>query len=124
MRNARFWVYINGGPVKLTLKPGQKLEWSEAHMTDEGWRSEYHSWEHGGDFVWSSMNCLELDCDGRLDRYGDWSCPLENLKSGHVVTPWDGASREEVECYADVVYPEWQKESASQRDYAAEAAGY
>ena len=36
-REARFWVYVNGGPVKLTLYPGQRLRWGRASSHDEGW---------------------------------------------------------------------------------------
>lgn len=34
--NIRFWEFINGDHVKLTLQPGQRLAWDQFERTDEG----------------------------------------------------------------------------------------
>lgn len=124
MRNARFWVYINGGPVKLTLKPGQRLEWSEAHTTDEGWSSESHTWEYEDNFVIEHIEHDGCDCDGRLTRVSSWLCNVELLTSGQQPFWTDELSASERELWDEVVYPLWERVSSSQRDYAAEAMGY
>jgi hypothetical protein len=35
-RNARFWMYLERGLVKITLKRGQRLDWEESYPTEEG----------------------------------------------------------------------------------------
>lgn len=124
MRNARFWVHINGGPVKITLKPGQRLEWSEGHYTDEGWSSEGHVWEYEDHFVFEHIEHDGCDCDGRLTQVSSWLCNVELLKAGHKPYCDEWLTAEEREFYVEVVYPQWQRVSANQRDYAAEAMGY
>lgn len=118
MRNARFWVYLNGnGPVKLTLKPGQRLQWGRAWSHDEGWSSESESWEYD-DEIRAVVNEWQedgTDCDGRLTRYGTRYCPVELLQSGNAHDDTD---------YTDIIYPAWQRGECGQRDYTAEAAGY
>jgi hypothetical protein len=44
--NARFWDNFHGDLVKITLKPGQTLSWSESHPTDEGYNSEAVTYIH------------------------------------------------------------------------------
>lgn len=124
MRNARFWVYINGGPVKLTLRPGQRLSWHRAWSHDEGWSSESHTWEYEDHFVIEYIENDGTDCDGRLTQVSSWLCNVELLKSGHKPFCDEWLTAEEREFYVDVVYPQWERVSASQRDEFAEAMGY
>jgi hypothetical protein len=123
--NARFWVYINGGPVKLTLKPGQALSWSRGGRTEEGWSRESESWEWDGEdwpgvlrHAWLSEG---RDCDGYLSHDGEDICRRAGLRSGdfpcldYCENPaaWDG-----------VRWPAWEKVRSWQRDEYAELAGY
>ncbi len=112
-RNARFWVYINGGPVRLTLKPGQSLEWDRWSRTDEGWSYEYECWLFSGDKVYRVSDDDGEDCDGRLSHSYKTVVDLKDLASGSP----DGT-------VAGVFYPLWSRVKASQRDYSAEAMGY
>lgn len=110
--NARFWVRINGSPVKLTLRPGEELSHAYGRSTDEGWYRRQDVWHFDGATVGCNWFEDQLDCDGRLDRYGTYSCRLSDLKA-----------LESQDDYT-VVYPRWSHANSSQRDYAAEAAGY
>jgi hypothetical protein len=110
--NARFWEYVNGDYVKVTLAPGQGLEWHASERTEEGWRSEYKRWVHDGERVLCDVVTAERDCDGRLDRSWEGCCFLTELLYQ--------------EAYGDesVMVPRWRELSRGQRDYEAEKAGY
>ena len=123
--NARFWVFWNGGPVKITLKPGQSLSVSQGRTHEEGWSSESETWEHEGDGVRSSWENDGRDCDGRLTQRGSAFCPLDKLDD--VVPYWlsaEDATAADRETWADVLYPDWQDAERSQYDEYAELAGY
>jgi hypothetical protein len=108
--NARFWEWINGGRVKITLRPQQTLEWQRCEPADEGWHSLRQRWTHDGDGVENEYISESLDCDGRFDSGGESRCPLADLAT--------------VEAGDGFMVPDWQKADAWQRDHAAEAAGY
>jgi len=118
--NARFWVYINGSPVKLTLKPYQILSWCEWYRTSEGSHAEVRTWEFYGDRVTELMSTTDYDCDGRLDQDRLFGCPVDLLRAREPYP--DDSPRDEV--WSWVMWPAWERISASQRDYAAEEAGY
>jgi hypothetical protein len=42
VRNARFWVEVNGGVAKLTLRPGEEVAW---HPRPEGWGTGWRGLE-------------------------------------------------------------------------------
>ena len=110
MTNARFWIFVNDGPVQITLKPGQRLSWSEFHRHEEGWSSQSLSWEYDGRTITHEYDLDGADCDGRLSSGGVTICSLEDLLSGNEL---DG-----------VTFPRWEHADSFQRDYAAESAGY
>lgn len=113
-RNARFWDYVNGSNVRLTLRPGQSVRWSSGIVRhDEGWSSESREWAHTGNTVVSETSSSGRDCDGRLVQFGAAECSLDRLSA--VPADEYGPSR-----------PDWKriKEACGQRDYTAEAAGY
>lgn len=116
--NARFWVYWNETWCKITLRPGETLELSEAHNHDEGWRSTVETYEHDGERVNYSIDTDGTDCDGRLSASRNGYCELGQLMD---VLPNEYLIEDG---NADVMRPNWQEGSASQRDYAAEASGY
>lgn len=111
-RKARFWTLAHGSPVKLTLRPGQKLTFGYADRTDEGWTTYGETVTHAGDVVLCDRYDYGVDCDGRSSQESLSSCPLPELMAGNA--DFDTA----------IVWPAWRRESASQRDHTAEAAGY
>ena len=113
-RNVRFWVYANGTDVRLTLKPGQTLQWEQGGPTDEGWSSNWEQWtydEYEGrvEREWCHSG---RDCDGRHEQGGTDDCPFHELE---YYPPGE---------WSDVPLPKWERVSSGQRDYTAEAAGY
>ena len=115
-RNARFWVWENGAPVKLTLRPGQSLAWASGGPTDEGWHRDETRWFYPADepFVYRAWCSDGADCDGRLTRAGEDRCYLPALRHPHHTDPDDPS----------ICYPRWEELSASQRDQFAEMMGY
>lgn len=116
-KNARFWTFINGGPVKLTLRPGQSLSHSRFAHTDEGWSRESYTWTHHGDRIESAWCEDGRDCDGQLTRRGTGFAQLDKLGENPAWPPDDPNM-------AGVLWPEWEDVETSQRDEFAELAGY
>jgi hypothetical protein len=114
MRNVRFWDFINGGPVKLTLRPDQILRHYQSEPTDEGWRSEENSWEYiaAEGRVLSDYCSDGVDCDGRLSYGGQRYFYVFDASAGGEL---DG-----------IRYPAWERVERNEwrRDWQAEAAGY
>jgi hypothetical protein len=120
MRNARFWIWYQPGDcwVKLTLKPGQSLSvtWGGPH--EEGYSYSAETYEFDGQDVICECTTQACDCDGRLDTRVDLICHLDDLRSRDVFA--DSG----LEDSRGILAPEWNKVTAFQRDYTAEAAGY
>lgn len=120
-RNARFWTYTNGSPVKITLRRGQRLAWEQGFPTDEGWHYESNVWEQTEDDEVSLQTHTEgRDCDGKSSNGCDLVCSLDQLSEVC-------ASEEDYRDYYRgqlIKYPAWEKKDGYQRDYTAEAAGY
>jgi len=115
---ARFWVYANGGPVKITLAPGCSLSWSSGGACDEGYSYEQYRWENCRDSVTEEFYSSARDCDGRTEHSVEYECTRERLLLGNLPRPdaapfWDG-----------VRWPDWKIVDSCRRDHAAEAAGY
>ena len=114
--NARFWAYVNTGPVKIALRPGQSLTWDTWSRTEEGWSAESCTWTHHGDHITREWGADGVDCDGRLSSGGSNDCPLPDLHTGNEPYACDGEG---------IRYPAWGiNEDSYRRDYQAEAAGY
>lgn len=109
---ARFWIFENGGDVRLSLKDGQTVSHVTARSTEEGWQWSAVRYTRRGDWVICEAESAERDCDGRLDRSSVTRCHVRELERGY---------HNEID---DIHYPRWRRVSAGQRDYAAEAAGY
>lgn len=109
---ARFWTYENGSPARLSLKDGQDLSHFTFRSTEEGWHSSYVRYVRRGDWIICESEQSGRDCDGRLDRNSVTRCHVCELARGY---------HDEND---DIHFPNWQKVSEGQRDYAAEAAGY
>lgn len=117
--NARFWISCHGSSVKLTLRPGQVLEFTEGGPHDEGFSYTHERFEFDGDVLTSQTSTRSRDCDGPHESYGDYVCPVHKLKA-HVPC-------REYRTWVDgelVRFPDWERVSAHQRDHYAEAMGY
>ena len=122
--NVRFWVFWNGGFVKITLKPGQRLDAASGGPTEEGYSYTSESWEHCGDHVECSAASDGADCDGRHSSYQEYHCRMRDLRRGgdrwDRVESWTrGESRPKL-----IQVPDWMPGEYRQRDYSAEAMGY
>lgn len=110
---ARFWVWHNGGWVKLSLKAGQELRHDYIYPTDEGYRAESNTWVNESGCVRWCWHTQETDCDGRHADGGELVCKVEDLAK--MMPAWDNET---------IRRPEWNVEEKYSRDFAAEAAGY
>lgn len=112
--NARFWVYHNGW-VKLTLKPGQKLNHTFSCLTDEGYVTQAETYSHDGTYVYSDMFETGRDCDGPYSRSTMVRCHISSLK--------DNPSED---IFGEIApdRPFWERVDSWQRDIFAEEMGY
>lgn len=117
-RPARFWVWVNGGWVRLSLLPGECLSWRSFRYTDEGWSEVFNTWHHHFRAVRWEWSESALDCDGRIDRGGEMVCPIGQLSDRDVYSLCDADENR------GILAPEWEPVERYQRDHAAEAAGY
>lgn len=116
---ARFWDYINGSWVKLTLKPGQRIQHEQRGQHDEGWWIRQSAWVFDGNEVVSDTVDDGTDCDGRLSRGMKLACPVERLFSRIQTLPYAPNMG-----HGAIGLPDWAKIQSGQRDHTAEAAGY
>jgi len=86
VRNVRFWIFPRSTPVKLTLRPGQTLTYSECHRTEEGFSgtSERLTYDAEQGLVFSEWVTEGRDCDGYLSHSGTKCFKVENASAGHV----------------------------------------
>jgi hypothetical protein len=152
--NARFWELVHTGWVKLTLKPGQRMEHVTGGYHDEGWSREVDQWEYIPDGEWADVPTFKYarqdgipgpvivrheyhdgtDCDGRHSSMVTSFAALDALRAepcvgeGPPVLEIDYRGRRHwVQSWVDLpgmFRPDWQRADASQRDYTAEAMGY
>lgn len=117
---ARFWAWVNDGPVKLSIQPGDRWTHCIGGPNEEGYSWTEESWEHLGDVVERVTYTQALDCDGRLDTEYTDECPIGPEDLFHH--PY--GRRFDPEEPGQILFPNWQGKAASQRDYEAEKAGY
>jgi len=116
--NMRFWLRTNSGFVKITVSPKRVITWHEFYQTEEGYHSEVQTAWIEDDKVYHRVYTDSQDCDGRTSGTSLYVCPSESLA---VREPFN--SRYDYTCQG-IYLPNWERVSESQRDYAAEAAGY
>jgi hypothetical protein len=109
-KNLRFTVYYRGSPVKITLKPNQRLNHFEGKQTEEGYQCYGTVLEHLGHGVRRQITSWGRDCDGRWSSRDDEYCAAENLYA-------------EENYYGDKI-PRWEGLGSTNYDQYAEAAGY
>jgi hypothetical protein len=105
----RFYTWINQSPVRLALRDGQSITHYKCEETEEGYHDDLVTWWREGDTIFCQHDSSGRDCDGRV------SSSRLCVSSGDDL---DANIQEEAS------YPHWTRVNASQRDYAAEAAGY
>ena len=129
-RNARFWESVNGGWVKLTLRPDEYLYTREGGAHDEGYsvtNTEYH---YDGKTVTRESHTDSRDCDGRTSHTTLVECRVRKLatRAPYVDSYFVATARaphDETYCpHPGAMLPAWERVSSRQRDYAAEAMGY
>lgn len=109
-RTARFWTWVNGGWVKLSLRYDRDLRVCYGGQTDEGHSACETTWTHTGDGVLEEWADWGRDCDGAYEAGGKRFCPLGELAGDQTE--------------AGPPFPLWRKGDRWQRDHTAEAAGY
>jgi len=109
-RNARFWAWVNGGWVKLTLRGGDELTNGGGGPTEEGYWFWSTRWSHCGSYVLEELHIRSRDCDGPHEHHECYRAELEQLGANEAP---DGTR-----------VPAWSRSFAGQRDHTAEAAGY
>lgn len=120
MSAAAFFDYdpvLAGYRYLVLTEADPKIETFESHQHEEGWSSTYACWELDGDVVTYTSHDDGTDCDGRLSRTSTYSCPVGELASREPYAP-------EGETAPPFRLPTWYEGRHSQRDHAAESAGY
>jgi hypothetical protein len=117
MKNARFFDWINGDWVKITLAPGQTLKHWKWTPTDEGYHAEENTWTHNFDHVTATNATDGRDCDGRHSTEQTATCPLADLAA-------KDCHHEEGRSAPTHKRPAWQHGGSSQRDHTAESMNY
>jgi hypothetical protein len=106
----RFWMWHLEDYVKMTLRQGKPLVWRSAGLTEEGFCRIEERYELDGFFVRNVREESGADCDGHYSRTNVYECVVHDL-AAHITPDKVGV-------------PKWERVSARQRDYAAEAMGY
>lgn len=119
-RRIRFWTFVNGSPVKLTLAMGQTIEHHVSERTDEGFyaRSQSWTWEEAHEIRHRILD-ISRDCDGKTEHSTETAAYLADLDAS--ATQDDDFSKENPEIAG---FPIWREIETDYRDYAAERAGY
>lgn len=109
---AKFW-FFHAGWVRIRLRHGKSVELLMAGPTEEGYMEERIRWSHDGDRVTRKWSSDGHDCDGRFSTLCVAECAIDQLAAEtHPIHPGWPAT------------PAWELVRRSQRDHAAEAAGY
>lgn len=113
--NARFWVWENGGNVRLSLRDGQELRFSTYTETDEGYHLASIRWYREGDVIYREWLDTGKDCDGTHADGGHQECPISIHMTGEVHAHTDGTTTH---------YPRWDELDTWTYDQFAEMANY
>ena len=113
---ARFFAWINGGWVKITLNPGESFTHETGGPDEEGWSRNSTTWTYDGWCVHREYTSEGRDCDGRHASGGEDFCDVNNLTA--YVDEYDPEMPH---------LPKWERDSQSRDwnyDQYAEMAGY
>ena len=112
-KKARFWVYANGGFVRLELLPGRYHHHTSFRYTEEGFEKRTRRWHHDGTHIIEESYQRSRDCDGLMEWWDSRSAKVEEL-SAFVNEEFAPGLRQ----------PLWRHNKGRQRDHAAEAMNY
>jgi hypothetical protein len=118
---ARFWEWINGSWVKISLKPNESIRHYQGSNDEEGYSAEFNSWTNEGHRVVSASRFEGRDCDGRMSRTVVSSCSPDRLQH---LRAYQCEKFENHHRGLPIMRPKWERESSRQFDQYAEAAGY
>lgn len=107
---ARFWIYWNGGPCRLTLRQGESVQLFRSERTDEGFSSREENYRLDGDRVECFRYDYGRDCDGQVSTESHESARVDRLND-----VWND--------YAQVFYPAWETERRRHGGAHAESMG-
>ncbi len=110
--NARFWVYINSGYARITLRQGQSVTHYSGGPTDEGYNHKRERWSLNGMVIRHEVSIDACDCDGRITHHQEREAEISQLRAYPAYSA------------PDLRVPRWMVAGTYQRDYAAEAMGY
>jgi hypothetical protein len=111
MHTARFWFYINGGFVKLSIYHVQRLRHMTGGHDEEGYSFTEREFTYHNGVVTIHQYTSARDCDGPLETWVTRTSDINNIQ---LVK--DG------ECQRKTLGFTLQK--SHQRDHYAEAMGY
>jgi hypothetical protein len=117
LRVRRFWYWINGSPVKITIKLGETITIETGGSHEEGWSREVITFHVWNGCVLQDVYTDGQDCDGRISTSASLRCPFDQLQA---VPGCEDAEK----ILGPSLWPKWQRVKSGQRDYSAEAAGY
>lgn len=103
--NARFWVWV-GGPVKITLRPGQQLRYAGFCRIGSHHLPTVHNWRHDGLQVARLWLCAGRDRHGWYAHYAATVCPLTQLGTGSQDPHW---SEVRYAVWRQVIASEWRE---------------
>jgi len=113
-QRARFWCLVNDSMVKVSLDPGESLEWGRSEPTDEGHSFEWHKWELCGQWVYVENSEGGRDCDGPICYDSVSQCRIDKLSSREVASMPDWP-----------LLPDWERaRDTVVTDTYAQMAGY
>lgn len=118
MKKVRFWEWVNGSPVKITLYLHKPLDWGQAWGHEEGWSSKSCRWELTTDSIVRTSGTDGRDCDGRLSTTTVCTAKTTELA---VVLPHYAPDRE---LHPGMMFPDWDKIDSRQYDEYAEMMNY
>lgn len=114
-KTARFWVYANSGWVRLALRDGDEISHCEHESHEEGFSTEWNTWERDGSAIVNTWSTADRCCDGNFSRDGAHESSTRELEAH---------ASEEICGEMAPARPVWTQLNSRQRDYSAEAAGY
>ena len=109
-KTIRFWTFVNGSPVKISVKPNKFCSWYKYERTEEGFSTTSISWEWRENAVEQNTAIRARDCDGPVTFEDRYLLTADRVKAGNL--------------YEGIRYPEWKKMCECQQDLYAERAGY
>jgi hypothetical protein len=132
--NARLKIYVNGGDVTITLRPGQSISHHTSEPTDEGYAWEGTTWTYDADdgVVTREWGHGGRDCDGETSTSGTDYCPVDKLQAkvnqtyvGRKLVTEGDESWYESDIQDDPGWPDWQEEQPARHyDQYAELSNY